>query len=256
MVHVAPTKRDEMPAQGSGNEAAELLKSLDQGDTTEFLRGVLNEFHGTLAVVSSFGAESAVLLHLVAQIDPRVPVLFLNTGKLFGETLRYRDKIQMQLGLTDVRTCGPHPSDIGQSDPNGTLHASDPDLCCSIRKVWPLQEALKPFSAWMTGRKRFQSDARAELPRIEWVDDKVKVNPLADWTADDVAAYRDENRLPVHPLVKDGYLSIGCMPCTDRVAPGEDQRAGRWRGLDRSECGIHDIGASRYRRQVGNSETE
>lgn len=209
-------------------------------DTLEFLDQVLGHFKTRIAVVSSFGSESAVLLHLVAQINPDTPVIFLNTGKLFGETLRYRDRIQMRLGLTDVRTCVPPALEIKNLDPNGTAFAETPDLCCQLRKVHPLQKALEPFNAWITGRKRFQSNKRATLARIEQAKDMIKVNPLADWSVEDVAEYCDKHMLPAHPLVKDGFLSIGCMPCTDRVAMGEDQRAGRWRGKGKSECGIHD----------------
>lgn len=219
-------------------------EAVDEGDADAFLRRVIGTLSHELAVVSSFGSESAVLLHLVASVDPTVPVLFLNTGKLFGETLRYRDSLQMRLGLTDVRTVGPHPDHIRQCDPQGTLFSADPDRCCAMRKVWPLQEALKPFKAWMTGRKRYQAQNRASLPRVEHADGKIKINPLSDWTAEDIAAYREKHGLPEHPLVKDGFLSIGCMPCTDRVAPGENQRAGRWRGLRKSECGIHNMGAA------------
>jgi len=225
-------------------EISDILKLPDVGGeeaARELIGEATEQFSQELAIVSSFGAESAVLLHLVASIDPTVPVLFLNTGKLFGETLRYRDSLQMRLGLTDVRSVGPHPDHVRQCDPQGTLFSSDPDRCCAMRKVWPLQEALKPFKAWMTGRKRYQGPGRVSLPRIERADGKIKINPLADWTAEDVAAYRREHGLPEHPLLKDGFLSIGCMPCTDRVAPGEDQRAGRWRGNRKSECGIHNM---------------
>lgn len=216
-----------------------LDEQLSSADTQEFLARVLEHFNDTIAVVSSFGAESAVLLHLVSQIDPDVPVFFLNTGKLFGETLRYRDKLQLQLGLTDVRTCVPRRNEVAQHDANGTLYSKDPDVCCHLRKVRPLQRALLPFDAWITGRKRFQSDNRAKLQRIETADNKVKVNPLADWDLEDLNAYCKKFELPAHPLVKDGFLSIGCMPCTDRVGAGEDQRSGRWRGKSKTECGIH-----------------
>ena len=204
---------------------------------------IASEFAGQIAVVSSFGAESAVLLHLVGQIDPTVPVIFLNTGKLFGETLRYRDRLQEKLGLTDVRSLHPHPKDLQEQDPNGTLWALNPDACCNIRKVLPLQNALQNFRASITGRKRFQTGARAAMPmieleRVEGGKDRFKINPLAEWTLDDINAYAAKYDLPVHPLVKDGYPSIGCMPCTARVKPG-GYREGRWAGLDKDECGIH-----------------
>jgi len=197
------------------------------------------EFPGRIAVVSSFGADSAVLLHLVAGIDPGVPVLFLDTDKLFGETRRYRDRLVERLGLTDVRTIGPDPIAVAERDPEGVLWARDPDACCALRKVEPLARALEPFDAWINGRKRHQSASRADLDLIETADGRVKLNPLADWDPAALAAYFARHDLPPHPLVEDGYRSIGCMPCSDRVADGEDDRAGRWRGMAKIECGIH-----------------
>jgi phosphoadenosine phosphosulfate reductase len=197
------------------------------------------EFKGKSAVVSSFGAESAVLLHLVAEIDPNTPILFLNTGKLFGETLRYRDRLQDLLGLGDVRSLAPNPADRARLDPEGVLYATDTDACCNFRKVIPLKRALEPFAAQITGRKRFQTRERAEMQAVEFFEGRFRFNPLADWTLADLEAYTQQHALPHHPLVDDGYPSIGCMPCTRRVAAGEDYRAGRWSGLDKDECGIH-----------------
>ncbi len=223
----------------------EWAERLDQGNTQEFLERVLEAYRGRVAVVSSFGAESVVLIHLVAQIDCSVPVLFINTGKLFGETLRYRDRLQMLLGLTDVRTIGPSRGDIESKDASGTLFSRDPDACCGLRKVKPLMDALAPFECWMTGRKRFQSQGRSSLPRLEILEGLVRANPIADWSAGSIQAYIDQHRLPNHPLVKDGFLSIGCLPCTDRVVAGEHPRSGRWKASDKSECGIHSIGDRR-----------
>ena len=207
---------------------------------TDVLRHALTDPEvGRLALVSSFGAESAVLLDMVAGIDPATPVLFLDTGKLFGETLRYRNELIARLGLTDVRSIRPDAGDLAAVDPEGIVWASAPDRCCLVRKTLPLERALAPFQAWITGRKRFQAVTRAALPAIEAADGKVKLNPLADWDQARLAAYMAERDLPAHPLVADGFLSIGCMPCTDRVAPGEDPRAGRWRGQGKVECGIH-----------------
>ncbi|HTP75648.1 MAG TPA: phosphoadenylyl-sulfate reductase [Rhizomicrobium sp.] len=200
------------------------------------LRG---EFAGKSAVVSSFGAESAVLLHLVAEIDPNTPVLFLNTGKLFGETLRYRDRLQDVLGLGDIRSLAPNPVDRARVDPDGVLWSKDTDACCNLRKVIPLKRALEPFAAQVTGRKRFQTRERAEMQPVEFFEGRFRFNPLADWTLEQLEAYTAKYNLPRHPLVEDGYPSIGCMPCTRRVAAGEDYRAGRWSGLDKDECGIH-----------------
>jgi phosphoadenosine phosphosulfate reductase len=199
----------------------------------------LEEFGPRVGVVSSFGAESAVLLHLIAQIDPTTPVLFLNTGKLFGETLRYRDRLQDTLGLTDIRNIGPHPADRARLDPQGTLWSKSTDDCCGFRKVVPLRRALEGFDAQITGRKRFQTNARQTMEPVEFFEDRFRFNPLADWTQADIEAYFAAHNLPRHPLVEDGYPSIGCIPCTRRVAAGEGYRDGRWAGLDKDECGIH-----------------
>jgi phosphoadenosine phosphosulfate reductase len=166
-------------------------------------------------------------------------VLFLNTGKLFGETLRYRDRLQDVLGLTDIRAIGPHPDDRKEHDPQGTLWSHDPDACCHFRKVVPLSRAVAGFSATITGRKRFQTTARATMDRVELADGRFRFNPLMDWTLEDLTRYVEDKNLPKHPLVMDGYPSIGCMPCTRRVAAGEGYRAGRWSGFDKDECGIH-----------------
>ncbi|MSO99314.1 MAG: phosphoadenylyl-sulfate reductase [Rhodospirillaceae bacterium] len=197
------------------------------------------EFAGQIALVSSFGAESAVLLHMLAQINPDADIIFLDTGKLFGETLRYRDMLTALLGLTRIHSVTPNVTAIASRDPKGILWSENADNCCALRKVEPLALALKPFAAWITGRKAYQSAERSQLPKIEVVDGKFKFNPLASWTRADVVSYLDQHVLPRHPLEADGYLSIGCTPCTGRVQPGEDARAGRWRGRDKAECGIH-----------------
>ncbi len=222
-------------------ERIDLLNArYDTAAPAEIVRALINdEFPGQIALVSSFGAESAVLLHMLAEADPTTPVVFLDTGKLFGETKRYRDKLIERLGLTNVRSETPDPEAVKAQDPKGILWSQNPDACCALRKVEPLQRALKPFDAWFTGRKAFQSSSRSKLSVFEVADGKFKINPLAHWTKDDTDAYFEEHDLPRHPLEADGYLSIGCMPCTDRVAPGEDTRAGRWRGQDKVECGIH-----------------
>lgn len=197
------------------------------------------EFAGRTAVVSSFGAESAVLLHLVAQIDSDTPVLFLNTGKLFGETLRYRDRLQDVLGLGDIRSLAPSAEARAANDPEGTLWSRDTDACCNFRKVIPLATALRPFAAQVTGRKRFQTRERAAMQPVEYFETRYRFNPLWQWTLAELETYIDRHKLPRHPLVEDGYPSIGCMPCTRRVQAGEDYRAGRWADLEKDECGIH-----------------
>ena len=212
-------------------------------DEVEMLRTVLAEkLVGEVAIVSSFGAESAVLLHLVASIDPTVPVVFLDTLKMFPETLAYRDALVAKLGLTDVRNIQPDPVTLAKKDETGLRWSYDPDGCCEIRKVIPLAKAMEGFDASITGRKGFQSSTRAGLPRFE-IDEngRMKVNPLASWTKADLDAYFETHDLPRHPLEAQGYLSIGCAPCTSIVKPGEDPRAGRWRGWEKVECGIHEV---------------
>jgi phosphoadenosine phosphosulfate reductase len=198
------------------------------------------EFTGRLAVVSSFGAESAVILAQIAEIDRDTPILFLDTGKLFSETLRYRDRLVALLGLRDVRTIVPDPRQLAAADPNGMLWLNDPDTCCALRKVEPLESALAGFDAWISGRKRYHGGARAVLPLFERDQrGRIKINPLARWSKGRVEREFATRNLPRHPLEVQGYLSIGCITCTDRVRPGEDMRAGRWRDVSKSECGIH-----------------
>ncbi len=209
-------------------------------DTAEMLRGLFAEPpFDDVALVSSFGAESAVLLHMVAQIDKTVPVIFVNTQKLFGETLAYRDELAEQLGLVDLRDYRPDPHVLAAKDATGLRWSYDPDGCCDLRKVEPLRRALGGFDAWISGRKGFQAGTRTALPRFEADEGRLKINPLADWDKARLDAYFDEHKLPRHPLEAQGYLSIGCAPCTSKVQPGEDPRAGRWRGWDKVECGIH-----------------
>lgn len=224
------------------------LNNLFRGsDTQAMLEGVLREgLAGEVAVVSSFGAESAVLLHLAGSIDPSVPVLFLDTGKHFPKTIAYRDRLVEQLGLSDVRILAPDADELAAKDANGLRWSFDPDGCCEIRKVRPLAKALSGFDASFTGRKAFQAQTRAALPRFELdtsdAEGRLKINPLIDWNASRIAAHFILHDLPQHPLVAQGYPSIGCSPCTRPVAPGEDARAGRWAGWDKVECGIHQPG--------------
>ena len=192
-----------------------------------------------LALVSSFGTESAALLKVMADVDPAIPVVFLDTGWLFEETLAYRDTLIAALGLRDVRSIKPLEETLSREDPDRELWFSDPDACCRIRKVEPLARALKPFSAWINGRKRFQGGARAEIPVVEDDGAKLKFNPFANVSREEIDAIYKLAKLPTHPLVASGYLSVGCMPCSSRTAPGEDARAGRWRGQAKRECGIH-----------------
>ncbi|RJF85385.1 phosphoadenylyl-sulfate reductase [Sphingomonas cavernae] len=209
-------------------------------DTVEMLRTLFEENSlGRMAVVSSFGTESAVLLHLIASADPTVPVLFGDTLKMFPETLDYRDTLTELLGLTNVITYRPDPETLARKDDKELRWSYDPDGCCEIRKVIPLERELANFDVSISGRKGFQSSTRKGLPRFEIDGDRLKINPLADWTKEDLEAYFEAHDLPRHPLEEEGYPSIGCQPCTSKVKPGEDPRAGRWRGWDKVECGIH-----------------
>jgi phosphoadenosine phosphosulfate reductase len=230
-------------------EAVRLNRFYRGADTADVLRAVLCEhIAGDVAVVSSFGAESAVLLHLVAAINPASRLLFLDTLRHFPETLAYRDSLVARLGLTGLVNLAPDAAQLAARDDNGLRWSFDPDGCCAIRKVAPLAAALAPLDATISGRKAFQSATRTALPRFE-IDTsdaagRLKINPLADWDAARLAAHMAEHDLPAHPLVAQGYPSIGCSPCTSRVKPGEDPRAGRWRGWDKTECGIHTPGGS------------
>lgn len=219
---------DALNARFAGVETLPMLRAL-------FADNILGE----TAVVSSFGTESAVLLDLISRVAPDTPVVFVDTLKMFPETLAYRDTLLDRLGMHNRRTITPDPEVIAAKDATGLRWSYDPDGCCAIRKVEPIARAKQGLDSWFSGRKAFQSQTRANLPRFELEDGRLKVNPLGDWTKDDLDAYFAERDLPRHPLEAEGYLSIGCSPCTSRVMPGEDPRAGRWRGWDKVECGIH-----------------
>ncbi len=222
------------------SEAAALNARYGARDTEALVALAVEDlFPGRIALVSSFGAESVVLLHMAAEVDRSVPVIFLDTGWLFPETLEYRSRLVERLGLTEVRAVKPDPADLVAHDPHRALWMTNPDRCCHIRKTEPLKRALAGFDAWFTGRKRFQNAGRATLAVFEGDGARIKINPLIAWSADDLKAYAKRHDLPAHPLVAKGYPSIGCVPCTSRVAAGEDARAGRWRGLGKTECGIH-----------------
>ena len=219
---------DALNARFAGVDTLDMLKVL-------FAEGIL----GNTAVVSSFGTESAVLLHLVARANPATPVVFVDTLKMFPETLGYRDLLMATFGLSDSRTVKPDPVVLAARDAQELRWSYDPDGCCEIRKVEPLKRAKAGLDSWISGRKAFQSQTRQNIARFEIEDGRLKVNPLGDWVKADLEAYFAEYDLPRHPLEADGYPSIGCQPCTSKVLPGEDPRAGRWRGWEKTECGIH-----------------
>jgi len=232
-----PSRDDVTAAQA---RAAELSAAYGHLQGRELLEVMIGEvFPGDIALVSSFGTEAAVLLALVAEVDPATPVLFLETGKHFPETLAYRDELVGRLGLTGVRNVEPSALDARTLDPDGRLWARNPNLCCYLRKVLPLERALSGFSSWITGRKQYQGGDREALPSIEAASGRIKVNPLVTWDRAQIAEEYERRGLPPHPLVAEGYASVGCAPCTRPVAPSEAERAGRWAGRDKSECGIH-----------------
>lgn len=199
------------------------------------------ELRGRTALLSSFGSESALLLDMIAKIDRATPVIFLDTDKLFPETLRYRDQLVERLRLGDVRSITPEPTALAARDPAGDLHRRDADACCQLRKVEPLARALAGFAGVISGRKRYQGGARQKLPAIEPDGALIRINPLIAYSAERIEFERVARGLPPHPLEADGFPSIGCAPCTDRVSVGEDRRAGRWRGSAKRECGIHRV---------------
>ncbi|HVY85398.1 MAG TPA: phosphoadenylyl-sulfate reductase [Caulobacterales bacterium] len=225
-------------ARTPDERAAHYAAQLEGRTAREVLDFALNDlWPGRLAVVSSFGAESAVLLHVLSTIDKNAPVIFLETDRHFAQTLQYRDELVERLGLTNVQDRPPDADEAKAEDPRGDLWRRDPDACCVLRKVRPLTRALEGYDAWVTGRKRFQGGLRTGLALIEHDGSHYKVNPLAAWKAEEIAAYMAANDLPQHPLVAQGFPSIGCWPCT-KPAENND-RSGRWADLDKTECGIH-----------------
>lgn len=218
----------------------DLRRRFDGAEPSCVLEAVLGEvFTRRIAVVSSFGVDSAVLLHMVAAIDRATPVLFVDTGRHFRETLEHRDRVVRQLGLSDVRSVGPSPEEVARLDADLSRATWDPDGCCAFRKIAPLERALAGFDAWITGRKRFQAATRSELAVFEVDGERAKINPLAHWSPADIDAYAARHDLPAHPLASRGFPSIGCAPCTSAVLEDEHGRAGRWRGFEKTECGIH-----------------
>jgi phosphoadenosine phosphosulfate reductase len=230
-----------MGSPGTLTEQAEALsRQYDGADATKLLRAMIEvEFPKKIAVLSSFGAESALLLAVVAEIDPTVPVIFLDTGKIFPETLQYISRVESRLGLKNIRRIGPDAAALAARDPDGELWQFDPDACCALRKVEPMLAGLQGVEALISGRKRYHGAIRHFIPRIEAGDDVIKIDPIADWSRERVAAEFTLRALPRHPLEALGYPSIGCMPCTAPVNAGEDMRAGRWAGRAKTECGIH-----------------
>jgi phosphoadenosine phosphosulfate reductase len=241
----APASQVFAPAAASLPPADELDRVLREASPQEVISAALKTVgRDRLSLVSSFGTESAALLKVMADVDPAIPVIFLDTGWLFEETLAYRDTLIGKLGLRDVRSVKPTEETLSREDPERELWFSDPDACCRIRKVEPLSHALKPFAGWINGRKRFQGGLRAAISVVEEDGARLKFNPFANVSREEIAAIFGRANLPQHPLVASGFRSVGCMPCTSRTAPNEDERAGRWRGRGKTECGIHTTTAS------------
>ncbi|NNK78642.1 MAG: phosphoadenylyl-sulfate reductase [Litoreibacter sp.] len=231
----------EAPLAPVAERVTDLNRRYAHHAATDVLRHALADPQvGTTAMVSSFGAESVVLLHVLSRIDRSVPVLFLDTEMLFPETRAYQREVAQRLRLSDVRVITPARADLLMEDPESLLHRRDTDACCALRKTRPLESALSGFDAWITGRKRYQGGQRAALEFFEADGpNRIKVNPLAFWKPTDVTEYMANNKLPRHPLVARSFASVGCAPCTTKVQDGEDPRAGRWRGQEKVECGIH-----------------
>jgi phosphoadenosine phosphosulfate reductase len=224
----------------NGRRAVALSAKYETMTAQDILRDAIrNQFFGDITLSSSFGADSAVLLHMVSEIDPNLPVLFLDTDRHFFQTLQYRDELKAKLGLQNLVVLKADETEAANEDAKGTLWRTNPDACCDLRKVRPLNRVMEGYGAWISGRKRHQSATRANLPIVEWDGKHFKVNPLARWTQDDLDAYFAEHDLPPHPLVEQGFPSIGCFTCTKPVEQGQDARAGRWAGTEKVECGIH-----------------
>jgi phosphoadenosine phosphosulfate reductase len=246
MSNLAHQLLPERPAAVADISRADVLdRALRTASPAEVIAAALEAVgRDRLALVSSFGTESAALLKVMADVNPAIPVIFLDTGWLFEETLAYRDALIATLGLRDVRSIKPAEEALQREDPERELWFSDPDACCRIRKVEPLARALAPFEGWINGRKRFQGGARAAIAVVEADGSRLKFNPFANVSRQDIEAIYTQAGLPPHPLAAAGFLSVGCMPCTSRTSPDEDLRAGRWRGRPKTECGIHTMKAS------------
>lgn len=225
-----------MPVILSPDEASALNARFDRVDPAVVLAWAAERFMPRLAATSSFQTQSVPLLHLIGQVCPHVPILFLDTGYHFPETLAFRDELVARLGLT-VQVVRPDAERAAAW--HESLYRRDPDLCCYVHKVLPMQRALRDLDAWISGIRRDQTPKRAGAQVVELLPQgEVKINPLASWTREDVWHYIHRHNLPAHPLLAQGYLSIGCAPCTV-PAFGGDERAGRWAGTGKTECGLH-----------------
>ncbi|MGW4052816.1 phosphoadenylyl-sulfate reductase [Streptomyces sp. NPDC004779] len=214
-------------------------RDLEDASALEILQWAAAVFGPRFCVTSSM--EDAVVAHLASRAMPGVDVVFLDTGYHFEETIGTRDAVEAVMDVK-VITLTPRQTVAEQDAEHGPkLHDRDPDLCCALRKIKPLQDGLTAYTAWATGLRRDESPTRANTPVVGWDEKrrKVKISPIARWTQDDVDAYVTEHGVLTNPLLMDGYASVGCAPCTRRVEAGEDARAGRWAGRAKTECGLH-----------------
>ncbi len=224
----------------------------------DLIRAFARDFKGRIALLSSFGAESSVLLHMVSEVDRTIPVIFLDTLKLFPETSSYRDRLVRELGLRDVRVVQPNVADLEDDDPAGTLHLTNSDRCCNIRKTLPMEKAFKGYDVMISGRKRFHGASRSELQHIGFDAKRIKIEPLAAFTALDLRNYMVQHQLPSHPLKLAGYHSIGCAPtsCTSLGGNADNPREGRWMGKEKTECGIHFTASGKIIRTAARGEQQ
>jgi phosphoadenosine phosphosulfate reductase len=225
--------------QDNGKQLNDIVESYAGLEGRALIRASVKNHPGKVALLSSFGAESSVLLHMVSEIAPDLPVIFLDTEKLFPETLAYREQLVQELGLTNLVTARPDADDIARVDPDGLLNTFDKDLCCHFRKTLPMNKAFAPYDIIISGRKRFHGAARSDLEFVSIQDGRVKIEPLAAFTALDLNNYMISHHMPSHPLRLQGFRSIGCIPCTSQGGTDDNPRAGRWAGTDKTECGIH-----------------
>ncbi len=219
-----------------------LNESLEKKTPQEIIAWAVKQFGKDLAMTSSFGPESGALLHMVSKIDPSMAILFLETGYHFPETLEYKKQLADLLGLTQVRDLRADPAKREKliADHAGVPYEKNPDLCCHINKVEPLDQALTGYKAWISGIRRKQTDFRKSIRIVEAYEGGLyKISPLANFTSRDIWWYLKEHKIPQHPLYEKGYLSIGCWPCTRPIQDGDDERSGRWAGKAKTECGIH-----------------
>ncbi|MEQ8404508.1 MAG: phosphoadenylyl-sulfate reductase [Oceanicaulis sp.] len=237
--HARPTALHRRALAARKARAEALADALDGAAPETILARALKVYCGRIALLSSFGAEAALGLKLLAEADPATPVLFLETRRHFAQTLSYKDRLVAALGLTDVRVLEPDAQEEAREDADGKLYERDGEACCALRKVRPLARGLDDFDAVITGRKRYHGGSRGALKAVEFDGERVKINPLAFLSPDAVAARFKALDLPAHPLTQAGYASIGCWPCT-APAEGPGSREGRWAGEDREECGIFD----------------